>query len=204
MTIGDLSRFLLAWQERAILPEWMMSSMEIPRSIAAGGEYGFGVFRNLVPEDPGLGGIGGSSEPPEDPQTDGTPPEVWHGGDIHGFSALWASWPAQGQEPFGVAMQCNRFEKEEFGSADLVGLAGRLFDLYDADPGGFSPESAPMGLDGITTEPGTVGGVVLNGDKAWLAEPASLFVPLMLPSRRPARPAIGRRWVRSGPHGCWR
>jgi CubicO group peptidase (beta-lactamase class C family) len=145
MTIGDLARFVAAVQRREIVGEASWTAATDPKSWVSGGPYGYGMWVEPVLNYPGAF-------------------ELWHGGDIKGYSALWASFEGiDDHPPLGVAMQCN-----QMGSDTLQSTAVDLFWLYVSDllvPElflGSLPSDAPEERYELGFERATIGGVPLG------------------------------------------
>ncbi len=110
MTIGDLARFVAAVQRREILTEASWGNVTDPQSWVIDGPYGYGMWVEPVIGFPGV-------------------VELWHGGDITGYSALWASFEGiDDHPPLGIAMQCN-----QVGAETLKNTASDLFEYYVSD-----------------------------------------------------------------------
>lgn len=107
MTIGDLARFVAAVQRREIVSRASWAAATQPTSWIYERPYGYGMWISPVLNYPGA-------------------VELSHGGDILGYSALWASFEGiDDHPPLGVALQCN-----QLGSGTLEGAANDLFWLY--------------------------------------------------------------------------
>ena len=110
MTIGDLARFVAAVQRREILTGASWADVTDPQSWVIDGPYGYGMWVEPVIGYPGV-------------------VELWHGGDITGYSALWASFEGiDDHPPLGIAMQCNHE-----GAVTLQDTAVDLFWDYVSD-----------------------------------------------------------------------
>jgi CubicO group peptidase (beta-lactamase class C family) len=122
MTIGDLTRFVAAVQKREIVSRASWAAATAPKSWVNGRPYGYGMWITPVLNYPGA-------------------VELSHGGDIEGYSALWASFEGiDDHPPLGVALQCN-----QIGSDVLEDTANDLFWDYVSDL--LTPEF-PLGTRG--------------------------------------------------------
>ena len=121
MTIGDLTRFVAAAQNREIISPASWQAATDPQSWVYGRPYGYGMWVSPVLNYPGA-------------------VELSHGGDILGYSALWASFEGiDDNPPFGVALQCNQMGSDvlEETAVDLFWdyVSGRLVPEFHLQAG---------------------------------------------------------------------
>lgn len=125
MTIGDLSRFIIALERNQFVSASTLDEMSTPRSDTLGG-YGLSI---TVESDPYR--------------------KLWHGGDIGGYAAVWTWWPdleaELGVPPFGVALMCNSNKVNAFRLETYAQYI--LNNVYLADAG--SDGSIPLPVDGL-------------------------------------------------------
>jgi len=165
MTIGDLTRFAVALNEKGLVSN---DSLEMMREksttlLELGAVYGIGLFHG---ED-SSGGLGSEGPAVVDPV-------YWHGGDIAGgHAAVWTYWPYIDGGSLSVNLICNR----EIGSGSLKDLAAEIaFEIAGTSPSSLVAVYQPVDAARV------VGQFAIDHTSGWHANQTNgdkrFFVPL--------------------------